>query len=65
MNDLKALAILRSLGRADEWDRLNDYYVETTPDGAEFLRLDGDDEPLAGNRTTTSWASPGYPVLSE
>lgn len=63
MNDLKALAILTHLDRADEWDRENDYFLVDAENGDEQLWLDGDDEPLAVNRETTSWHSPGFPPV--
>lgn len=59
----KARDILTSLDRADEWDRLTDYYLVTNDDG-EHLWRGGDDEPLATNHDTTSWASPGFPACA-
>lgn len=50
-----ALAILTALDRSEEWDRLNDYYLCWDAEGREYLWLGGDDEPLAENRSTTSW----------
>lgn len=59
----KARAILASLGRADEFDPDTDYYLATDADHREYLTEAGQDEPIARNTGTTSWASPGYPTI--
>jgi len=58
---MKAKQILEFVGRADEWDDLNDYFLCTNADGDEHLHRWGDDEPIAINRSNTSWHSPGLP----
>ena len=57
----KARSVLASLGRADEWDESQDYYLAFDPDGGEFLRGYGYDDALAENKSNTSWTSPGVP----
>jgi hypothetical protein len=53
----RARAILTAAGQPDLYTPGSDYYVRTTDDGEERLEEWGQDEPLAVNRTNTSWLS--------
>jgi hypothetical protein len=56
----KARAILAHVGRPEDFDPAEDYWIETTEDGQENLVIYGGDV-VATNRETTSWTSPGFP----
>ncbi len=61
ISEEKARAILTSLGCEDDYCS-GDWFLCWDADGREYLALWGIDEPVAENRGTTSWASPGYPA---
>jgi hypothetical protein len=56
----KARAILAHIGRLDDFDPYQDYWIEETEDGQEHL-VDCDGHVYATNRATPSWLSPGFP----